>query len=112
MGSAGRLLLSQKPYAPVQRAVVRAEEGEEPGRVYVVVNHAGIFTVHDVVYANACRPPIAVKPKLAFHSGVQRKEIREAELPRSGNDLAKLVNGHKAKPETPHPRPRHVKLLN
>ena len=75
--------------------MIGAEEAEKGGRVYVVVNHRRICPVSNVLQTNAPRPTIAFKSELPLYGCVQREEIRKAELPRPGNNLAKLVNGCK-----------------
>src|SRR6478672_7988669 len=106
-----KLLLPQEPYASIQRAVVRAKETDKARRVDVVINHSWVLPVHDVVHANARRPPIAAKTELTLHCGIYREEIRESELPGAGNNLPELVDRDKAKPGTPYARPGHVKFL-
>ena len=76
--------------------MICSKERQERRRVYVVINHRGIFAVQNIVHANARRPTITVKCELALHGRVQRKKVGEAELSRAGNDLPKLVNRHKA----------------
>ena len=52
-----------------------------------------------------------MKYELPLYRHVQREEIRKAELPRAGNDLAKLVDSHKAKTGAPDAGRRQIKLL-
>ena len=77
--------------------MICSKERQERRRVYVVINHRGIFAVQNIVHANARRPTIAVKRKLALHRGVQGKKIWKAELSGAGNDLPELVDRDKAK---------------
>ena len=75
--------------------MISAEEAQESGRIYVVINHRSICPVGDVFQSNASRQTIAFESKLPLQGRIQREEIRKAELPRPGSDLAKLVNGYK-----------------
>ena len=98
----GFLLLSQEPYPPIECAMICPKERQERRRIYVVINHCGIFAVQDVVHANACRPSIAVERELALHRGVEGEKVGEAELPGAGDNLSKLVNRHKAESRSPN----------
>src|SRR6185503_7386076 len=102
---------SQEPDPSIQRAMVRAKERQKCRRVYVIVHHGRILPIQDIVHAYARGPAISMKRELSFHRGIQRKELRKAELSRPGNDLPKLVNGHKAEAGAPYAGPCHIKLL-
>src|SRR5690349_18640454 len=91
--------------------MVRAKERQEARRIYVVVDDRGILAVHHVVHANARRPAVAAKCKFPLHRQIERCKIWEPELSRLGNDLAKLVDGHKGKAGTPDAGPCQVKFL-
>ena len=76
------LLFPQEPYPSIQRAMICSKERQERRRICVVINHRGIFAVQNIVHANARRPSIAVKRKLALHRGIQREKVGKAELVR------------------------------
>ena len=82
--------------------MVGAKERQERRRIYVIIHHVGIGAIQDVIHANARGPAISMKRELPFYRGVHGNEIREAELPRTRNDLPELVNRYKAEPGPPY----------
>src|SRR5215813_953926 len=105
------LRLSQKSEACSCRAMIGSKKGQECGRIDVVVNHKGVGPVRDIFQRDARRPAITLEIELPLQSQVYGKEIRKPELSWPGDDLTKLVNGHKSKSCVPDRRGREIKFL-